>query len=44
MKRWSFDDDYLIELVLDGKKRATSSIYNKSNKTLKGEENIITFD
>lgn len=44
MKKWSFDDDYLLELILRGNKKATANIYNPNNKSLKGEENIITSD
>lgn len=42
MEKWSFDDDYLLDLVLNGKKRATCSIYNPESKTTIGEESIIT--
>ncbi|MGN1013287.1 MAG: ASCH domain-containing protein [Clostridia bacterium] len=41
MIRWSFDDDKLLKLVLNGKKKATSSVYNNNLPTL-GEESIIT--
>lgn len=41
MVRWSFDDDKLLKLVLNGKKKATSSVYNNNLPTL-GEESIIT--
>lgn len=44
MKRWGFQDEYLLELILSGKKRATSSIYNLDKESLVGEENIITFN
>lgn len=42
MKRWSFDDDALLELVLKGEKKATASVYNEKNIPQIGEENIIT--
>ena len=45
MKRWKFsiDNDKLIELVLLGKKTATSSIYDKKELPMVGEETIICF-
>ena len=46
MKRWSFaiENDKLIELVLSGKKTATSSNYDKSDLPIIGEKSIICFD
>ena len=44
MKRWSFDDDTLLELVLQGKKKATASVYKEKNIPKIGEENILTRD
>lgn len=44
MKRWSFDDEYLLDLVLEGKKKATCSVYDEEDKSYVGEENIITKD
>lgn len=44
MKRWGFQDEYLLELILSGKKTATSSIYNPDKESLVDGENIITFD
>lgn len=50
MKRWKFgtDNDKLIELVLKGQKRATTSLYNeyiKEQEPLpkKGEKSIIQY-
>ena len=50
MKRWKFgtDNDKLIELVLKGQKRATTSLYNeyiKEQESLpkKGEKSIIQY-
>ncbi|MBO5476585.1 MAG: ASCH domain-containing protein [Clostridia bacterium] len=42
MKRWSFDDDALLELVIKGKKKATASVYEEKEVPQIGEENIIT--
>lgn len=46
MKRWSFgiDNDYLIDLVLHGKKRATTSNYDENELPIIGEQSIIVFD
>lgn len=46
MKKWSFgvDNDKLIELVLDGKKVATSCLYENNELPVIGEESIIQFD
>ena len=40
MKRWSFcdDNDNLIKLVLNEKKKATTSNYNKNDLPLIGEK------
>lgn len=46
MEKWSFgiDNDKLIELVLSGKKTATSSLYDKASLPVISEESIIIFD
>lgn len=46
LKRWKFgvDNNKLIELVLLGKKTATTSIYNENDLPIIGEETIIVFD
>ena len=46
MKSWYFseDNDKLIKLVLDGKKKATSFLYNADELPAIGEESIIRFD
>ncbi len=46
MKKWSFgiDNDILIKLVLEGKKRATTSNYDKNELPIIGEQSIILFD
>jgi uncharacterized protein YhfF len=46
MKSWSFgiDNDKLIELVLSGKKTATTSNYDENELPVIGEESIICFD
>lgn len=46
MNNWSFgiDNDKLIGLVLEGKKTATSSLYNFDKIPVIGEESIIHFD
>ena len=46
MEKWSFgnDNDNLIKLVLDGKKTATTYIYNPNNIPLIGEQSILVFD
>ena len=45
MNNWSFgiDNDKLIGLVLEGKKTATSSLYNFDKIPVIGEESIINF-
>ena len=45
MDNWSFalDNDNLIKLVLDGKKKATSSLFSGKEPII-GEESIIHFD
>lgn len=43
MIRWSFDDDKLLDLVIQGKKRATCSVYSGKITPI-GEESIITRD
>jgi len=46
MKNWKFaiDNDKLIELVLCGKKKATTSNYDKEDLPIIGEETIICFN
>lgn len=46
MKSWSFcdDNDNLIKLVLDEKKKATTSNYDKNDLPLIGEESIILYN
>ena len=46
MKKWSFgiDNDILIKLVLEGKKRATTSNYDPNETPVIGEQSIIVFD
>ena len=45
IKKWSFgvDNDELLELVLDGKKVATSCLYENCELPVIGEESIIEF-
>lgn len=46
MKNWSFgiDNDKLIKLVLEGKKTATTSLYDFDRIPVIGEESIIRLD
>lgn len=46
MKKWKFGvtNDELIKLVLEGKKKATTSLYGKDEIPVVGEESIICFD
>ena len=46
MKKWSFaiDNDKLIELVLAGQKKATTSIYAENDLPIIDEETIICFN
>jgi uncharacterized protein YhfF len=46
MKTWHFgiNNDYLVGLVLAGKKRATTSIFNENDSATIGEESILVFD
>lgn len=46
MENWSFgmDNDNLVNLVLAGKKIATTCLYNEENIPIIGEESIIHFD
>ncbi len=46
MNKWSFgiDNDKLIKLVLEGKKRATTSNYDENELPVIGEQSIIVFD
>ena len=45
MKTWKFgiNNDYLVDLVLSGKKRATTSLYDSANFSTVGEVSILTF-
>jgi len=46
MNKWSFgiDNDRLIKLVLEGKKRATTSNYDDNELPIIGQQSIIVFD
>ena len=46
LKTWHFgiDNDRLVELVLSGKKTATTSLYDKDNLPNVDEESILIFD
>ena len=46
LKTWHFgiDNDKLVELVLSGKKTATTSIYDENDESVIGEESILIFD
>ena len=46
LKTWRFgiDNDKLVELVLSGKKTATTCIYDEKDIPIVGEESILTFD
>ena len=46
MEKWSFgiDNDYLIKLVLEGKKRATTSNYDENELPVIGKQTIIVND
>ena len=46
MKKWSFgiDNDILIKLVLEGKKKATTSNYDPNELPVIGEQTIIQYD
>ena len=45
MKKWKFEtnNDYLVDLVLSGKKRATTSLYDSADFSTVGEESLLTF-
>lgn len=45
MKKWWFgtNNDYLVELVLSGKKRATTSLYDSNDVPVINEESALTF-
>ena len=45
MKTWKFgiDNDYLVELVLCGKKRATTSLYDEEDMPVINEESALIF-
>ena len=45
MKKWSFgiNNDYLVELVLFGKKKATTSLYDSADFSCVGEESFLIF-
>lgn len=46
LKTWHFgiDNDKLVELVLSGKKTATTSLYNENDIPIVNEESILIFD
>ena len=46
LETWKFgiDNNKLVELVLLGNKTATTSLYEKDNIPVIGEESIITYD
>ena len=46
LKTWCFgiDNDYLVKLVLAGKKTATTSLYDLDDIPVVGEESILIFD
>lgn len=46
LKTWHFgmDNNRLVQLVLSGKKTATTSLYNEDDAPLIGEESILVFD
>lgn len=46
LKTWNFglNNDYLVNLVLKGKKIATTSIYDENNVAKVGEESILVFE
>jgi len=45
MKKWRFgiNNDYLVDLVLSGKKRATTSLYNENDIPVLNEESELCF-
>ena len=45
MKKWKFgaNNDYLVDLVLSGKKRATTSLYDFNDVLIVGEESALIF-
>lgn len=45
MRTWKFgiDNDRLVELVLNGKKRATTSLYSEEDVPIIDEESALTF-
>lgn len=45
MKKWRFgtNNDYLVDLVLSGKKTATTSLYNENDISVLNEESALTF-
>lgn len=46
LKTWHFgiDNDYLVKLVLAGKKTATTSLYDLDDIPVVGEESVLIFD
>ena len=46
LKTWHFgiDNDKLVDLVLSDKKIATTSLYDKGDIPIIGEESILIFD
>lgn len=45
MKKWKFgtNNDYLVDLVLNGKKRATTSLYSEEDVPIVDEESALTY-
>lgn len=45
MKKWCFgiNNDYLVNLVLSGKKRATTSLYNENDIPVEDEKSVLLF-
>lgn len=45
MKKWKFgtNNDYLVDLVLSGKKTATTSLYNENDIPVLNEESELCF-
>lgn len=45
MKKWKFgiNNNYLVDLVLSGKKRATTSLYSEEDIPIVDEESTLTY-
>ena len=45
MEKWKFgtNNDYLVDLVLNGKKRATTSLYSEEDVPIVDEESALTY-